>query len=406
MKRYLFPPINDITDYGSFEQLYDEVYNFVYEHVAFIDEPFYHILTAFIIATWRNEDFDTTPYLMFLGEYNSGKTRALEVLCELCYHAIMTSSISSAGLVRIVQKHRATLLIDETETLNNESKTELIGILNSGYKKGQYYVRAKQDSEDIETWITFGFKALSGTQDFVKTLNSRCIEIPMERATRPIPMKLDKAKASNLRMKLLDYRFKTLHKPLPNVDLPFTNGRNHELFAPLVQITPDKFKQIIIDYGLKLENNRNVEDATGFESDVLRSVLEVIKNKSCDRFKANDVFEEYKLVSEVDPEILNKEQKSYKNKIGRVLKNKFHLEKGHHKEYFVDKPKLLRMIQRYTPDLMNKVEEYLGNLDTYLTPEKSGQMGQSGLLDTNESPNSPDSPDSTSMPIEGFLRDG
>lgn len=134
MKKYPFVNIYGAEDHGSLDKLYQGVYDFVYEHIDFTDEAFYHIVASFILATWRIEDFDSVPYLMFLGEFASGKTRSLEVLAELCYRAIKTSSISTAGVVRLVEKYRVTLLVDETDTLNSESKLELVAILNSGYK--------------------------------------------------------------------------------------------------------------------------------------------------------------------------------------------------------------------------------------------------------------------------------
>ncbi len=395
IEKYPFAQINGVQDYDSIDKLYDQIYEYVREHIDFTEEAFYHIVSAFIIASWRINDFDSVPYLMFLGEFMSGKTRALEVLSELCYHAIKTSSISPAGVVRLVDKYKVTLLVDETEILNTESKTELVGILNSGYKAGDNYIRAKQDSGDLEYWKTFGFKALAGTQDFTKTLNSRCAEIAMERATRPIRKKIDKEKASELRMQLLDYRLKNLSKPFEEVNLPFENGRNHELFEPLIQIAPSQHGKMIIDYGLKLEGSRRIEEETSFEGDVLRATLKVVKNNTSGRFTARNVYEAFKDETDMDADYLSKNEGSIKNRIGRVLKNKFHLEKGHHKDYSIDKAKLYRMMKRYTPDLADKAEEYLGNLDSFLHPEKSGQSGQSGLSSTNKSTDSTDSTDST-----------
>ena len=318
MDRYPFPQINGAVDYETLEELYDRINEFINEHADLTEENYYHVVTAFIIATWRREDFDAVPYLMFLGEFASGKTRMLEILHALCYRPIRTSSISSAALVQLTHKHNATLLIDETDILNAESKGELVGILNSGYKAGDFYIRAKQESEDLEYWKTFGFKALAGTQDFNKTLNSRCIEIPMEKATRSIRKKLNKVRGSELRMKLLNYRNRNLFKPLDDVQLPFENGRNHELFTPLIQIMPEKHRELVIKCGLKQESSRKVEDATSFEGDVLRALLTVIKNNKSERIKVSEIFEEYKIQSDVDSEILDKGQKCIKNRIGGI----------------------------------------------------------------------------------------
>lgn len=347
-ERYLFPHIPAAADYEDISTLYETVCDFVRGHVDLTDPALYDILTSFIVASWRAEDFDSVPYLLFLGEIASGKSRALETLQELCYRGLRTSSISSAATVRLLEKHKATLLCDETDILNHESRFELLGILNCGYKQGDLYIRADPDSDDIEAWKTFGFKALAGSADFNKALNSRCIEIPMSRSTRKINLRIDKECAAKLRCKLLDYRLKNVKQPLSEIELPFKNGRNHELFMPLVCVAPESHRQAIIECGLRIERQREIENITSFEGDVLRALLLVVKQSKSDRFKVNQVFEEYKLLSDIDAEILNKKQPAYKNRIGRVLKNKFHLICNTKKEYYIDREKIRRAEERYT----------------------------------------------------------
>lgn len=363
IKKYPFAKVQGVENYENIDTLYQNIYDFIRDYIDFTDDAFYHIFTAFVISSWRLEDFDSIPYLMFLGEFASGKTRCLEVLRELCYRAIKTSSVTSAAVVRLLERYRVTLLVDETDTLNNESKFELVAILNSGYKIDDYYIRAKSetndDNIDLEFWRTYGLKALAGTEDFVKTLNSRCIEIPMERARRKIRKKVDKEKALQLRSRLLDYRFKNVFVKLPDIDLPFENGRNHELFTPLVQVVPEKFRKFVIDYGLKLEAKRKVEDATSFEGDILRSVLELVKEGKT-RIYSRDVFEKYVKIHEDDEPTLRNEANKTKNKIGRILNNKFHLEKTTDYGFVVNKNALYRHMLRYAPELDSKREEYFG----------------------------------------------
>ncbi len=351
MQTYPFPRLEDPDDYGSIEELFNEVRSFIYDHVDFTEHLCYDIVAGFAVASWRAEDFDCAPYLLFLGDFGSGKTRALEVLQELSYRALVSASISTAALVRLLQKYRVTVLVDETELFNSkskysDSKQELVAILNSGYKRGQFYTRAKPDSDDIELWKTFGFKALAGTQDFVQTLNSRCIPIRMERATRRVRRTIDRDRALKIRRKLLDYRLKKLKTELPSIDLPFKNGRNHELFTALVQVSSEEASKSIIEYGKKLEEERQIDDAVSFEADILQAIVALNK----DRMKSADIVALLSLNEVISVDMSNAKQvQSYKSRISRIIKNKFHFKQNTKKEFYIEKVALERLKARYLP---------------------------------------------------------
>lgn len=388
MKTYPFAELADPIAYDTLEDLFNELKAFIAEHVDFPDDKCYYILSAFIIASWRAEDFETAPYLLFLGDFGSGKTRALEVLQELCYRALVSASISTAALVRLLQKYRVTVLIDETELFNSkskysDSKQELVAILNSGYKRGQFYTRAKPDSDDIELWKTFGFKALAGTQDFVQTLNSRCIPIPMERATRRVRRTIDRDKALKLRRKLLNYRFKNLMTELPSIDLPFKNGRNHELFTALVQIAPEEARKSIVEYGMKLEDERQVDDATSFEADILQAIIAL--NRA--RVKAADIltFLSMNQVITLDLEKAKASDiQSYKSRISRIIKNKFHFRQNTKKEFYIDKVALERLKARYLPPDSSDISDTSDTAGSIQNIGKNGNNQNTEQAGTNE----------------------
>ena len=106
------------------------------------------------------------PYIFFYGPVASGKTRGLEVLQRLNYRGILASNISAAALFRSCQEWHPTLLLDETEIYNKDTKTEMIGLLNSGYRRSQYAIRVKltQQGSELEAFDVFDFKALAGTK--------------------------------------------------------------------------------------------------------------------------------------------------------------------------------------------------------------------------------------------------
>src|SRR5208283_429746 len=108
---------------------------------------------------------------------------------RLCYRSIMSSSITAAAVFRVLEAWHPTLLLDETEIYNRESMIEVLALLNSGYRKGQYAIRIEKEKEgcpQIGTFDTFGFKILAGTEELATTLQSRCIITAMSRAVKQV----------------------------------------------------------------------------------------------------------------------------------------------------------------------------------------------------------------------------
>src|SRR5208337_2205414 len=178
------------------------------------------------------------------GPLASGKTRALECLCKLCYRSIMASSLSAAALFRALEAWHPTLLLDETEIYNREAMIEVLALLNSGYRRGQYAIRvtnAEEGCPELGFFDTFGFKVLAGTEELAATLQSRCIITTMSKAVRHVNLFVDEKKAQDLRNKLLRYRFKNLgmNRAFDVSKLGyFNNARVIELFVALLQVAP------------------------------------------------------------------------------------------------------------------------------------------------------------------------
>jgi len=244
------PPI----DYGSTDALWKDCYQFVYEHLDVMDEDLYHIYVGWVHHTWMVERFDSVPYLHFYGERNTGKTRALDLLNVLCYRPMLSPSVSGAAVYYAMDYYHPTFLLDEFEMYEKmkESKAEVIGVLNAGYRRGQGVYRVGSVSEGNPTlrrFSVFGPKALSSIKELPAALDSRCITFRMVRAYKKIKRLIDKKWAEELRGKMLQYRFDHLFDPLPEdvnpLDLP--DGRLIELYYPIDSVAPlEEIKDIIL----------------------------------------------------------------------------------------------------------------------------------------------------------------
>jgi hypothetical protein len=267
-------PFEDVTT------LWNEIRQFIYEYVDLREEHDYDILTAWTLATWTPELWDVAPYVFFFGPAGSGKTWAMEVLKQLTYRSLMAASATPATLYYACQDWKPTLFLDETEIYTRDAKAEVINILNSGYRKGQYAMRVgepdrKTGARQILTFEVFGFKALAGTSEFVQTLKSRCIVINMAKAVRKIRSKIDIEKAKALRNKLLMYRFVKLAKK-DNEPLPeelHLDGRLRELFEPLILVAPKQERLKMIAIAEKMQNIQREEEELSIEAIVFRATV-------------------------------------------------------------------------------------------------------------------------------------
>lgn len=250
----------------------------VYVYLPF---PFlYDITTAFIMASYFPEAFDFATYLILLGPIKSGKTRLLQVLELLCYRGFKTDSISPAAISRLIENYRLTLLMDETDKIAAEYKSDTIGILNAGQKKPSRYVRAEREGSGIEIRDVWGFKVLAGTEKFVRSMSSRGITYPMRKCSRRMP-KLNREtekSAINLRSKLLYLRLKWCVKEDFNDEF-LKDDRLSEVFEPLFRVSPsDEATEAIKNYALKVEGLETEEDQSSVEARALKAIFDAINN--------------------------------------------------------------------------------------------------------------------------------
>jgi hypothetical protein len=287
LPRLPWPTITLPKDYETETQLFDMIKAFFSEHLDVPNELVFDVYAAFVLASWRSEDFTVIPYQFFLGPLASGKTRALECFHRLCYRSIMASSMSAASLFRAVEAWHPTLLLDETEIYNRENMIEVLALLNSGYRKGQYAIRiekAEQGCPTLGFFDTFGFKVLAGTEELAATLQSRCIITTMSKAVRHVNLFIDEEKAQELRNKLITYRFRNLGKNCEDFDVSklngyFNNARVIELFVSLLQVAPtEEIRTRLISCMKQITQSRLDEEQASIEARIFDAVLKCEEN--------------------------------------------------------------------------------------------------------------------------------
>jgi len=284
-------------EYESPMQLYEDVKGYIHKHLDLLNPLGYDILTAFVFSTWINELFDFTPYLGFFGREDVGKSRALEILNELCFRSWFTTGLTTATLFRLVERFQPTLLLDESEFLTGKEKQELIGLLNAGQRRGVTIPRMKEDAQDVEFFKVFCPKIIAGTKQLKRTTASRMITFTMTRNIRKVPRRIDKKEGLKLRNQLLLWRFKTIanlknsltfkEKVSNTFELKATtefkeleplSGRTYELFYPLYYSAPTN-KQNILQFATELEEIKLRAEKTQLASMVFEAIINLKDTK-------------------------------------------------------------------------------------------------------------------------------
>lgn len=343
-------------EYGSSKELWNDVRQFIYEHLFLPSEALYGVLTAWIMSTWIRELWTVVPYLFFYGPVASGKTRGLEVLHRICYRGILAGNISAAALFRSCELWHPTLLLDETEIYSRETKIEVVGLLNSGYRRGQYAIRVKQTQygTELETFDVFGHKALAGTHALAQALESRAIMVRMIKARRSVNRLIDEKKATELRNKLLGWRLYTLAcaelselyelftEGIPPLD--FADGRLIELFTCLLAVS-NEGRENILKYAKKMFELRQFEEKASEEAEIVEILLKENLANEKNIVLTKEVAESF------NASRLDKEKWKTKS-VGWILRrlgfNKVHTEKGN--GWLIEEDRLAYLQQIYSVD--------------------------------------------------------
>jgi len=278
-------PIPEMSPF-LLRDLYADVRRFIFNHVDFAKDTEYDLATAWVLHTWRLENFSITPYLFFYGPASSGKTRAMEALAALSFRPFMGAT-KPAGLYNLTERYKPTIFLDETELyLRGEEKADVINYLNMGYRRGQQVIRMIEDKKtgklEATPFDTFGAKSLAGTRDLMTTLKTRSFIYFMSRATRKLRRTIDWEEADRIKRTLITYRFKalaetrernTLLRPIPDDFLPdLQDSRLRELFFPLVSCSPDP--SLFLKYAYVLDEEITRQDELSIESFVFNAIVQ------------------------------------------------------------------------------------------------------------------------------------
>lgn len=242
-------------------------------------------LAACVLLSYQQEKIRTVPYVYFVGDNESGKTVALNLLNWLCYRPMLGVTIPSADTYGYLDESEAPATILEDEAQGMQKDMDKAKIYKAGYKKGAVVPRTMitQNKRFIKYFRVFCFKACAAEEmPRVKGLLERFIFILM---TEGYPRKdwadfneTDEKRLHDLRDMLLKWRLLSHEWKIPEVELPI-KGRLKELWKPIIQVvsglTVEKDLRAQLE---QLQKERLSERTNTLEGHIVKVVCELYVN--------------------------------------------------------------------------------------------------------------------------------
>ncbi len=248
--------------YDSQALLFKEIRAFIHRYLE-LPADFEEIASLYVLLTWVYEFAPSIPYLRVIGDWGTGKTRFLQVAGAVCFRPIFASGATTpAPIFRILEQFRGTLVLDEADFKDSAAWTEMVKLLNNGYRPGMPVLRADKENGKWypRSYQVFGPKLISTRFPFKdEALESRCLTsemLPLTRDDIPrvLPPSFDN-EVNDLRSKLLTFRLANLTR---------LKGKTfgNELLEPNLQ---PRLQEILIPLKAMLNGDQSmVEALAGF----------------------------------------------------------------------------------------------------------------------------------------------
>jgi hypothetical protein len=275
-----------VEEYGSEDNLKADMFGFIGKYAYMY--PFYHkTSTYYSLLSWAHDAFGAVPYLAFLGDKDSGKTRMGETVANICYSTVMLSGASTiAPMFRLIDRYRGTLFMDEVDYEKSEMTSEWIKMMNVGYKPTGVIWRMDKHLGDMEpkAYMVYGPKIITHRKRFGDdATESRCItyevpkvfDLPSHIPSQIIPGPNSKftQEAISIRNKCLKWRIDNIRNIVPNLAIADKiSNRYREIAISILTIVGDSDKEYTEELIDKFSVHAKAAKDESFSSITVRAI--------------------------------------------------------------------------------------------------------------------------------------
>lgn len=354
-------------DFGTIQEFLREIEDYINTYCD-LNPDFVKFASWYVLLTAVTDKLNTVPYLRFLGDTGTGKSRAVDIIGRICYKPMLANAcITPAPIYRMINQWNGTLILEEADIRKSDETNEVIKILNAGFERGKPVLRSTKDSPDkIQVLPVFCAKVFATRRRFNDSaLEARCLtEITKETQRKDIPPLLPKKafdEQEKFRNRLLMFRFKYRHTintdTILNVDFGELEPRLKQVassFAVIFSSFPEvleEFKQVMAKYQVELIEIRSLT----FEGQVVASLLECMRSHVTNVTNVTDVTITATDIAESECMPSERGQKPNSRTIGKCLKTLglstklVRIENKSMRVINLDPQILMTLIKRYIP---------------------------------------------------------
>jgi hypothetical protein len=230
-------------------EMVEEITHFLGSYLD-LDPGFRALAARFATFTWIADRHDKTPFIRFLGEYGTGKSRALNVLAAICRHSVMLGvAATSAGVFRTNDKYGGTLFFDEADLPKAMHHYTIIPVLKAGYERNGVVTRCQGADYEPRIYKVYGpkvFAAHAPSEDPAlesRILSHNCFVTEDTSLLTPLPAFSEWHEAIRLRNMLLGFRLRSRSAPTEREEASGVDAyepRMQEILWPLFGIAGDR----------------------------------------------------------------------------------------------------------------------------------------------------------------------
>lgn len=222
------------------------------------------ILSYFLVTG----QFQFSPYLCFSGPLEHGKSRIGKAILYCCYRPILIESVREAHIIRLADYFNCTIFFDCRDLWKKATQASSADIFLHRSNKGGKAIRVLNPDLgrflDTTFFKIFGATLIATNYLPDEILNSRSIQINMQRSDKIFEEDITEELCLPLRERLLAMRADYLFTEFPKVHRP-AKGRLGEIMTPLSQIInfffsdgqiQEAFEKYVHDLETEIEENR------------------------------------------------------------------------------------------------------------------------------------------------------
>ncbi|MBL7131297.1 MAG: hypothetical protein ISS45_07860 [Candidatus Omnitrophica bacterium] len=240
------------------------------------DKGYYYLLAAWDMHTYLLEKVRYSPYIIFDGVHEMGKTRTGQGMINVSYRGFLNDSIREAHIFRYSDYFGGAMFFDVRDFWSKVIKAKSDDIFLKRFEKGSRVPRVKdykkEQFDDMVYYDVFGATIIATNESISPILESRGIVINMQKSLKDFG-DITPEQALPYKERLVAFRARHFGESLPDIPRP-TKGRLGDILKPLFQIVhlvhPESMP-VLAELVKHIESGKNYEKSQSLEANLLNA---------------------------------------------------------------------------------------------------------------------------------------